>query len=84
MVFIDGFKQGIWYENVGFWIKTYESAFEKLTQLVADKWSLSVAILVDKGECIHLPIEAFDGQPIQAQIEALEQEWTQLLEAKPQ
>ena len=83
MLFIDGVKQGVSYKNVGYWIQSYESAFETLTQLVVDQWALTTAILVDEGDCISLPVEAFDGQPIQGHLAGLELEWTQLLATKP-
>lgn len=83
MLFIDGAQKGVEYKNVNYWIQDYESAFELLTQLTADCWTLEYAIIVDNGDCMSLPVEAFDGQPVQTHIHALEQEWIQLLSAKP-
>ncbi|WP_157634855.1 hypothetical protein [Spirosoma panaciterrae] len=83
MLLIDGMYKGGHYENVTHWVQSYESAFERLTQLVANQWTLTTILLVDNGDCMYLPAEAFDGQPIQIHIETLQQEWTQLLSAKP-
>lgn len=83
MLFIDGIRKGIQYENVNYWIQDYEAAFELLTQLVADHWTLEYAIIVDNGDCLAVPIEAFDGQPIGVHIHALQQEWNQALLVRP-
>ncbi|MBN8823385.1 MULTISPECIES: hypothetical protein [unclassified Spirosoma] len=79
MLLMDGMYKGVHYENVAHWVQSYESAFELLTQLVVNQWTLTTAILVDNGDCLCLPVEAFDGQPILDHIQALELEWTQLL-----
>lgn len=83
ILFVDGIRKGVHYENVNYWIQDYESAFELLTQLVTDHWTLEHALIVDNGECVVIPVEAFDGQPIKVHIGVLQQEWTQLLLTKP-
>ncbi|GAB4029747.1 hypothetical protein [Spirosoma gilvum] len=83
MLLVDGVKNGIQYENVTHWIQDYESGFELLTKMVTDQWTLKAAILVDNGDCMCLPVEAFDGQPIGIHVQSLQQEWTQLLSTKP-
>lgn len=83
MLFIDGISKGVYHENVGRYIQDYESAFDLLTQLASDGWTLEFAIVVDNGECITLPVEAFDGQPVLKHIKALEEQWDDLLRPKP-
>lgn len=84
MLFVDGVSSGIECPNVGYWIEDYESAFELLTGLVADEWILRYAVIVDNGDALEVPLEAFDGQPIRIHIHALQQEWDRLLSEKPE
>jgi hypothetical protein len=83
MLFIDGIHGGIRYENVGYYVHSYESAFNLLTQLVVDDWLLEFALIVDNGDCMTLPVEAFDGQPTENHLLALEEQWNEALTAKP-
>ena len=83
MLFVDGISGGIHCTNVGYWIQDYESAFELLTQLVTDDWTLLEAVIADGYDRITVPVEAFDGQPIQIHIHALQQQWNQILSTKP-
>ena len=83
MLLIDGISRGVRCENVSCVIQDYESAFELLTQLVIEDWILEYAVIVDNGDSIAIPVEAFDGQPIQVHIQALQQEWKQILSARP-
>ncbi len=64
-------------------MQDYESAFEQLTQLVAGGWTLLKATITDGYDRITVPVEAFDGQPIQVHIHALQQQWNQILQVKP-
>lgn len=64
-------------------MQDYESAFEQLTQLVTGDWTLLKATITDGYDRITVPVEAFDGQPIQVHIHALQQQWNQILQAKP-
>lgn len=83
MLFIDGISKGIYHENVGYYIQDYESAFDRLTQLVSDDWILEFAIIMDDGQGVTLPVEAFDGQPMLKDIRALQQQWNELLSVQP-
>lgn len=83
ILFINGINDGISCTDVGFWVSDHESAFELLTQLVADNWILEEATVVDGADRLSVPIEAFDGQPIQVHIRALQQQWQQLLSSQP-
>lgn len=83
MLFVDGISRGVHCTNVGYWVQDYESAFELLTQLVSDDWTLLQAAITDGYDRITVPVEAFDGQPIQVHIHALQQQWNQILSDKP-
>jgi uncharacterized protein (UPF0262 family) len=83
MLFVDGIIQGVYHPNIGYLITSYEAAFEQLTQLVAEGWGLEYAIIIDEGNTITLPVEAFDGQPIEVHIATLQQQWAQLLREAP-
>ncbi len=69
--------------NLGYWVKDHESAFEILTQLVADNWILQNATISDQYDRMVVPVEVFDGQPIQVHIQALQQQWQQILSNPP-
>ncbi|MCK8490913.1 hypothetical protein M0L20_03555 [Spirosoma sp. RP8] len=84
MLFINGTSRGIQCSNLGYWVKDYESAFETLTQLVAEQWTLQEATIVDEHNRMSIPVEAFDGQPIQVHIHTLQQQWNRILFAKPE
>lgn len=83
MLFVNGISRGIYCNHVGYWVKDDESAFELLSQLVADEWTLEDAVITDGTHRVHVPVEAFDGQPILVHVRALQQEWNQLLVARP-
>ncbi|GAB4044267.1 hypothetical protein [Spirosoma jeollabukense] len=83
ILFVNGINDGILCTDVGFWISNHESAFELLTQLVADDWILLEATVVDGADRLSVPVEAFDGQPIQVHIQALQQQWQLLLPSQP-
>ena len=83
ILFVDGMTNGISCTHVGFWISNHESAFELLTQLVADNWVIQEATVVDGIDRLSVPVEAFDGQPIQIHIRALQRQWQQILSSQP-
>lgn len=83
MLFIDGTHAGVYRENVGYHIQNYESGFDLLTHLVIDHWTLESAIIVDNGDCVSLPVAAFDGQSVRKHIITLQQQWNELLSVKP-
>jgi len=83
MLFINGISRGIQVTNLAYWVKNHESAFEILTGLVADKWMLEDATIVDGYDRMAVPIEAFDGQPIQVHIQALQKQWQYILSKQP-
>ncbi|GAB4035652.1 hypothetical protein [Spirosoma jeollabukense] len=79
ILFFSGISGEVQCNHVGYPIANYESAFELLTQLVAEGWILQEAVIIDGTGRIAIPVEAFDGQPIQAHISALQQEWQLIL-----
>lgn len=79
MLVVNGIIRGIQCPDIVFWVNDYESAFELLTQLVADQWTLRQATLIDGMERMPLPTEAFDGQAFRAPVKSLEQQWKQIL-----
>jgi hypothetical protein len=83
VLFLNGISGGVQCTNVGYWIKDHESAFELLTNLVADNWTLQEVTVVDGTDHMSVPVEVFDGQPIQVHIRALQREWQQLLSDHP-
>ncbi|SFC87915.1 hypothetical protein [Spirosoma endophyticum] len=83
ILFVNGVNDGISCTDVGFWVSDHESAFEQLTQLVADDWVLQEATVVDGADRLTVPIDAFDGQPIQVHIRALQRQWQLLLSSQP-
>ncbi|GAB4054335.1 hypothetical protein [Spirosoma litoris] len=83
ILFINGIIYGIQCSHLGYSVPNHESAFELLTQLVADGWMVQEAVIVDRQERFKVPIEAFDGQPILAHISNLQQQWHQLLSQQP-
>ncbi|GAB4020184.1 hypothetical protein GCM10028808_60470 [Spirosoma migulaei] len=83
LLFITATSEGIYYEEMCFSIIDYESAFDLLTQLVVEQWNLHQAVIIDNIERIELPVAAFDGQPVQVPMRALEQQWQQLLANSP-
>ena len=82
LLFFDGINQGQQCTHVGHWVKNYESAFERLTELVAQEWLLQRAVIVDGYDRIRVPVEAFDGQPIEVHIRSLQREWQRILLAR--
>lgn len=69
--------------NLGYWVGDYESAFEILTKLVADQWMLKDATVMDGQDRMAVPVDVFDGQPILVHIQALQQQWQQILTSQP-
>ena len=69
--------------NLGYWVGDHESAFEILTKLVAEGWVLTEATIMDGSDRMAVPTEVFDGQPIQVHIQALQQQWQQILTNQP-
>ncbi|MVM35518.1 hypothetical protein GO755_36190 [Spirosoma sp. HMF4905] len=57
-----------------------EAGFDVLNRIVAQGDVLVKAIVIDGKSIIHLPVEAFDGQSCQSAINALEREWSKLLD----
>lgn len=83
ILFFSGTSEGIQCMHVGYPITDYESAFELLTQLVADRWILEEAVIIDETSRMDIPLEAFDGQPIQEHIRSLQQQWQRILSPLP-
>ncbi len=59
------------------------AGFELLTNLVEEGWQLHKVRYgcIENGQLtwISLPVEAFDGQPIQGPLTSLQEEWENLL-----
>jgi hypothetical protein len=83
ILFVDGISDGISCTDIGFWISDHESAFELLTQLVADNWVLQEATIIDGPDRLSVPVEAFDGQPIRVHIRTLQRQWQLILSNQP-
>ena len=83
ILFFSGISREVQCNHVGYPINDYESAFELLTQLVADGWILQKAVIVDETGSMSVPLEAFDGQPIQEHIRSLQQQWQLILSPGP-
>lgn len=56
-----------------------EDAFELVSQLKAKNQQIQQAYIIDKGQRIELPLEAFDGAPFAAPIQNLQREWEAIL-----
>ncbi|SFB88692.1 hypothetical protein SAMN05216167_10117 [Spirosoma endophyticum] len=56
-----------------------EDAFELVSQLKATNHQIQQAYIIDKGQRIELPLEAFDGGPFAAPIQKLQREWEAIL-----
>ncbi|CAN5203210.1 hypothetical protein BH09BAC4_BH09BAC4_46800 [soil metagenome] len=56
-----------------------EDAFELVSQLKATNQQIQQAYIIDKGQRIELPLEAFDGGPFAAPIQNLQREWEAIL-----
>ncbi len=84
MLFVDATSsEDIDCTNLGYWVDDHESAFEILTKLVADRWVLKNATVMDGHDRMAVPIDVFDGQPILVHIQALQQQWQQILTSQP-
>ncbi|QDK80814.1 hypothetical protein EXU85_20265 [Spirosoma sp. KCTC 42546] len=67
------------YRHFHFDLPELETGLEVLNRIVAKGEVLVNVTLIDGSSIIHLPIAAFDGQPCQAAIHALELDWRELL-----
>lgn len=83
ILFFSGTSGEVQCMHVGYPISNYESAFELLTQLVADGWILQEAVIIDGTGRTNITVEAFDGQSIQEDIRALQQQWQLILSPQP-
>ena len=83
MLFIDGIYQGVTCTNLMYWKQDYESAFEELTDMVANGWVLEHVWLADGPSRVELPVSAFDGESLREPIQQLQQQWRDLLQDKP-
>ncbi len=83
MLFIEAICQGVTCTNLTYWEKDYESAFEELTNLVAEGFILQRALLVDGRSRIELPVAVFDGQSFLKPLRQLEQQWHELIRQRP-
>ncbi|ADB41193.1 hypothetical protein [Spirosoma linguale] len=79
LLFVNGIYEGVECDHVGYWINDYESAFELLTQLVSNNWILQEATITDGLDRLPVPLEAIDGQPMQAHIRTLQHQWQSIL-----
>ncbi|MCX6213625.1 hypothetical protein [Spirosoma sp.] len=79
LLFVNGIYEGVECEHVGYWINDHESAFELLTQLVSNNWVLQEATITDGLDRLRVPLEAIDGEPIQAHIQTLQHQWQLIL-----
>lgn len=62
-----------------FKIAKIEIGFETINNLVAQGEILHSISILDGNQSLHIPIEAFDGQPILPALEQLETEWQAIL-----
>jgi hypothetical protein len=83
VLFINATICGLECRHLGYPIPDHESAFELLTLLVADGWIVQEAFVVDGPDRLKVPVEAFDGQPIQIHIHSLQRQWQRLLSDQP-
>ena len=60
-------------------LKTLESGFDLLNHVVAMGHTLVKAHLLDQGNGIDFPIEAFDGSTFSDAMQELEREWNMIL-----
>lgn len=60
-------------------LKTLESGFNLLNNVVAMGHTLVKAHLLDQGSRIGFPIDAFDGSPFTAAVQELERDWSTIL-----
>ncbi|GAB4039480.1 hypothetical protein [Spirosoma jeollabukense] len=56
-----------------------EDAFELVSQLKATNQQIHRAYIIDKGQRIDLPLEAFDGRPFAVPMQELQREWETIL-----
>jgi hypothetical protein len=61
------------------WLNSLEKTFDFLSQLSGEGAQLMEANLIDRGHCLPLPTEAFDGSVLSVPIQQLEREWQQQL-----
>ncbi|GAB2526612.1 hypothetical protein [Spirosoma aerophilum] len=61
------------------WLLSLEQTFDFLSELSGEGTQLIEAKLIDKGHCLPLPTEAFDGAPLSGSIRQLEREWQHVL-----
>ncbi|SFF29985.1 hypothetical protein [Spirosoma endophyticum] len=70
------------YQECNYGAPDIDSCFEALTQLVNTGWQLQrIDLLNAERSLISLPVGAFDGVSLSEPLQALQQEWEQLLKA---
>ncbi|GAB4023423.1 hypothetical protein GCM10028808_73840 [Spirosoma migulaei] len=67
------------YRSLAYGAIELEMCLEALTMLPKKGWQLIHIELIDNGQHILLPIEAFDGKPIKEPLKQLRQEWELIL-----
>lgn len=56
-----------------------EGHFDVLNSFVAAGYRLLSAFVVDEGQWINLPLEAFDGQSVNSSLQALQEQYQRVL-----
>ncbi len=76
-------NQWVQCSEYSFYSLTPNTGFELLTYLVEEGWQLLRVRYgcMENGQLtwVYLPVEAFDGQPIQGPLTSLQEEWEDLL-----
>ncbi|GAB4043446.1 hypothetical protein [Spirosoma jeollabukense] len=80
IVYFSGYDSLCDYHECTYGGKTIDSCFEMLSVLVRAGWKLVNVKLSDSPGCgTWLPIEAFDGKPLQRPLRLLQREWEEIL-----
>lgn len=66
-------------KECSWWFANLEFALDVLTNLSSKGKTILHARLVDNGQPINLPLDAFDGTTMSSSLRQLESEWQQLL-----
>ncbi|WP_128547797.1 hypothetical protein [Larkinella soli] len=80
IVIINGTKEGLVYCNLIHATDEIERGCDFVNRLVRTGLVLTGVQVQDRGLCLDLPPEIFDGQPFEEPMLRLQQHWRQILE----
>ncbi|GAB3906947.1 hypothetical protein GCM10028803_40150 [Larkinella knui] len=83
ILILNGTHEGTNWTNFMLSVIDYTSAFDRVASYVANGLVLENATLIEGGNRMELPIEAFDGQSFSGQFDKIQQQWEAIFDDRP-